>query len=54
MTLSEVLTLIGVSRSTFDDWRRRGAAPSGVKLPNGSLRYKRQAIEEWLQQLPQR
>jgi predicted DNA-binding transcriptional regulator AlpA len=52
MTLPEVLTLLGVSRSTFDAWRRRGAFPFGVKLPNGSLRYKRSVVENWLKQLP--
>ncbi len=37
-----------LARSTFDDWRARGAAPKVIKLPNGQLRIDRADLNAWL------
>lgn len=53
MTLQEVLDVVGVARSTFDDWRAKGAAPRCKKLPNGQLRVRRSDLDTWLEALPE-
>lgn len=51
MTLQEVLTELGVARSTFDRWVVTGRGPRMVKLPNGQLRCRRADLEAWLETL---
>ncbi|WP_446750116.1 helix-turn-helix transcriptional regulator [Streptomyces sp. SceaMP-e96] len=48
MTVDEICAELQVSRSTFYDWRQKGRAPRCVKLPNGSLRIRRNDLENWL------
>jgi hypothetical protein len=49
MTVSEVLAeLRDVSRRTFYRWRELGIAPACVRLPNGSLRIRREVFRAWL------
>ncbi len=48
LTLAAVCQELGVSRSTLDDWRRTGRGPVFKKLPNGSLRITREALDAWL------
>ncbi len=48
LTMAEVLELLGVTRSSFDKWRRRGAGPVTIKLPNGHLRFRQSSLLEWL------
>jgi excisionase family DNA binding protein len=47
---SEAMELLGVSRSTLDGWRRSELLTFS-KLPNGQLRIRRAALEEWLESL---
>jgi predicted DNA-binding transcriptional regulator AlpA len=35
LTIAEVCDDLGISRSTFYDWRAKGRAPRCIKLPNG-------------------
>jgi predicted DNA-binding transcriptional regulator AlpA len=35
MTIAEVCEDLGISRSTFYEWRTKGRAPRCIKLPNG-------------------
>jgi len=48
MTVEQVVEELGVSRSTWDKWRAKGTAPEALRLPNGSLRIRRDALEAWL------
>lgn len=50
LTLKELLEELQVPMSTFYDWRKKGTAPSCIKLPNGSLRFRRSVIDAWLAQ----
>ena len=38
----------GVSRRTFYRWRELRIAPRCIRLPNGELRVRRDALEDWL------
>ncbi|MEU5581388.1 helix-turn-helix domain-containing protein [Streptomyces huasconensis] len=48
LTLAEVCEQLGVSRSTFYDWRAKRRAPRCIKLPNGDLRIRRSDLDHWL------
>lgn len=48
LTLAEVCAELGISRSTFYDWRAKRKAPRCITLPNGSLRIRRAELERWL------
>jgi predicted DNA-binding transcriptional regulator AlpA len=39
-----------LSRATFYRWRTLGKAPKCLKLPNGSIRIRRSALERFLDQ----
>ncbi|ROO90598.1 AlpA family transcriptional regulator [Actinocorallia herbida] len=39
---------LGITRSTFYDWRAKGNAPRCVKLPNGCIRVRRADLDLWL------
>jgi predicted DNA-binding transcriptional regulator AlpA len=42
---------LGISRSTFYEWRTKGVAPKCIKLPNGEIRIRRDELERWLDSL---
>ncbi|MFD5078022.1 helix-turn-helix transcriptional regulator [Streptomyces sp. NPDC058371] len=48
LTLPEVCEELGISRSTFYDWRAKRRAPRCIKLPNGDLRVRRIELDHWL------
>lgn len=48
LTLADLCAELGVARSTFYDWRAKGAGPRCIKLPNGELRIRRADLEAWL------
>ncbi|MEV0144953.1 MULTISPECIES: helix-turn-helix domain-containing protein [unclassified Nonomuraea] len=48
LTVAEFCTELGISRSTFYDWRAKRRAPKCITLPNGSLRIRRAEYERWL------
>ncbi len=48
LTLAEVCAELGISRSTFYDWRAKRKAPRCITLPNGSLRIRRTELDRWL------
>ena len=48
LTVAAVCTELGISRSTFYDWRTARKAPRCIKLPNGSIRVRREELERWL------
>lgn len=49
LTVADVCTELGISRSTFYDWRAARKAPCCIRLPNGSLRIRRSDLEQWLE-----
>jgi excisionase family DNA binding protein len=49
LRLEEVADLLGVKRSTLYAWLHRGQGPPVVKLPSGSIRFRRQSVEAWVQ-----
>jgi len=51
MTLQEVYDELGISKSTWNDWKNKGRAPKHFKLPNGQVRVRRADYERWLDQL---
>jgi hypothetical protein len=46
-----VLAELRVSRSTWFYWRQIGKGPRTIKLPNGELRIRRSALQDWLGEL---
>jgi predicted DNA-binding transcriptional regulator AlpA len=48
LTIADVCDDLGISRSTFYDWRAKGRAPRCIKLPNGDIRINRAEYERWL------
>ncbi|MEU5838363.1 helix-turn-helix domain-containing protein [Streptomyces diacarni] len=48
LTVDEVCGDLGIARSTFYDWRQKGRGPRCIRLPNGSLRIRRNDLENWL------
>lgn len=48
LTARVVAELLDVSPATVLRWTRRGTLPA-VKLPSGQIRYRADALEEWLE-----
>ncbi len=48
LTIADICTDLGISRSTFYDWRAKGKGPRCIKLPNGDIRINRTEYERWL------
>ncbi|ATE57498.1 helix-turn-helix transcriptional regulator [Actinosynnema pretiosum] len=51
LTVEEFCQEMGISRSTFNDWRAKGRAPRARKLPNGKLRLDRSDVTTWYDSL---
>ncbi len=49
LTLAEVCAALKIARTTYYDWRRKRCAPPAIKLPNGEVRIRRAALEDWLE-----
>ena len=49
LTIPDVCDELGISRSTFYDWRAARKAPRCIKLPNGGIRIRRADLDTWLQ-----
>lgn len=48
LTIADICDDLGVSRSTFYEWRAKGRGPRCIKLPNGDIRINRVEYERWL------
>lgn len=48
MTVRQVSAYLNVSPNTLNYWRRTGRGPRGVRMGK-ILRYRRSAVEEWIQ-----
>ena len=51
LTIAQLCNELGISRSTFYEWRAKGRAPRCIKLPNGQIRIRRAEFERWLESL---
>ena len=51
MKIADLCVELGISRSTFYEWRTKRKAPKCFKLPNGELRIRRTDFESWLDSL---
>ncbi len=53
LKVADVITLLGVSRDTWDKWRAKGAGytPPARRLPNGELRIDERDLEAWMDDL---
>ncbi|MDG4772830.1 helix-turn-helix domain-containing protein [Solwaraspora sp. WMMD792] len=51
LTVADVCEELGISRSTFYDWRAKRRTPPCRKLPNGEIRIERRDYEMWLESL---
>jgi excisionase family DNA binding protein len=51
LTIPQLCNELGISRSTFYEWRAKGRAPRCIKLPNGQIRIRRTEFERWLDSL---
>jgi predicted DNA-binding transcriptional regulator AlpA len=51
LTIADICDDLGVSRSTFYEWRAKGRAPRCIKLPNGEIRIRTADYEAWLDSL---
>jgi excisionase family DNA binding protein len=51
LTVQNLCAELGISRSTFYEWRAKGRAPRCIKLPNGEIRIRRADFESWLDAL---
>jgi excisionase family DNA binding protein len=51
LTIAQLCNELGLSRSTFYEWRAKGRAPRCIKLPNGEIRIRRTEFERWLDSL---
>lgn len=49
LTVADICAELGISKSTFYDWRAARKAPCCIKLPNGGLRVRRADLERWLE-----
>lgn len=48
LTLPEVCERLGVSRSTFYDWRQARKAPPCLILPNAQIRVRESDLDVWV------
>jgi excisionase family DNA binding protein len=50
LTTKQAAALLGLGRSTLENWRAVGKGPRFTKLPGpaGPVRYSREDLEEWL------
>ncbi|MGW3744243.1 helix-turn-helix transcriptional regulator [Streptomyces sp. NPDC005146] len=48
LTISQVITEIGVPRATFYRWRQLRKGPKAIKLLNGAVRIRRSELDRWI------
>ncbi|NED97948.1 helix-turn-helix domain-containing protein [Phytoactinopolyspora alkaliphila] len=49
LTVADICEELGISRSTFYEWRVKNTAPPCIKLPNGELRVRRADLDAWIE-----
>jgi len=51
LTIADLCEELGISRSTFYDWRVKRTAPRCFRLPDGDIRIRRSDYETWISSL---
>jgi len=51
LSIEDVIAELDVPRATFYRWRQLGRGPKSVRLPNGKIRIRQSALDEWLASL---
>lgn len=51
MSMDDVCTLLGETRSTIDKWRARGLFPNARRKPNGNLMWGRSDVVAFIESL---
>ena len=54
LTIQQAAEELGVSLDTFYRWRSTGKGPKALKLPNGSVRIRRSAMNRFLVECEER
>jgi predicted DNA-binding transcriptional regulator AlpA len=54
LSILDLCEELGISRSTFYEWRAKRKAPPCLRLPNGDIRIRRDDYETWLDSLEER
>ncbi|NDL60837.1 helix-turn-helix transcriptional regulator [Phytoactinopolyspora mesophila] len=49
LTVADICEELGISRSTFYEWRAKKTAPPCIKLPNGELRVRAADLDAWIE-----
>ncbi|GAB3668980.1 helix-turn-helix domain-containing protein [Actinocorallia lasiicapitis] len=52
LTAKQLMSDLGVSRSTFYRWRATGRGPRLHRLPNRQMRFLRSEVIRWIESLP--
>lgn len=47
LSVQDILDMFDVSPRTWEKWRARRLTPTGRRLPNGQLRFRRSDVEQW-------
>ena len=48
LSVNDVIAELGIARATFYRWRASRKGPEAMRLPNGSIRIRRSALEAFL------
>jgi len=48
LTIPQVIAELQISRPTFYRWRALGKGPKCLRLPNGTIRIRRSALDRFL------
>lgn len=48
LTVPEICARLGISRSTFYDWRQAHKAPPCLVLPNAQIRVRETDLAQWV------
>jgi len=50
LSVNELCVTLGITRSTFDRWLKKGEVPPYRRLPSGKLLFHPADVQEWLDQ----
>ncbi len=48
LTMGDLAELLGVCTATLRRWRKAGTGPAWIQISEKSIRYTREAVNDWL------